>query len=118
MSSNTGTFSVPLPPVIETYFRTANAHDAQAVADCFAPDAIVVDEQREIRGPDAIRRWKEASNAQYAPHMEPLALHEEAETGRTIVTASISGTFPGSPVDLKFAFTLEQGRIARLEIDF
>ncbi|AGW14319.1 hypothetical protein DGI_2587 [Megalodesulfovibrio gigas DSM 1382 = ATCC 19364] len=107
-----------MPPVIETYFRTANAHDAQAVADCFAPDGVVVDEQREYRGPEAIRQWKDASNAQYAPHMEPLAMKEDSETGRTVVTASISGSFPGSPVDLKFAFTVEQGRIARLEIDF
>ncbi|GAB7080198.1 nuclear transport factor 2 family protein [Megalodesulfovibrio paquesii] len=109
---------VPLPPVIETYFRTANAHDAQAVADCFAPDGVVVDEQREFRGPEAIRQWKEASNVQYAPRMEPLAMKEEAENGRTLVTARVSGTFPGSPVNLQFAFTLEKGRIARLEIDF
>ena len=32
------------------------------------------------------------------------------------VTARVTGDFPGSPVDLRYRFTLEGATIARLEI--
>jgi hypothetical protein len=32
------------------------------------------------------------------------------------VTAEVSGTFPGSPVLLRFNFVLDEDRISRLEI--
>jgi hypothetical protein len=32
------------------------------------------------------------------------------------VTAEIRGKFPGSPIVLRFKFTLDDGRISRLEI--
>jgi hypothetical protein len=32
------------------------------------------------------------------------------------VRARVSGHFPGSPVELRYAFTLHGGKIARLEI--
>ena len=32
------------------------------------------------------------------------------------MTALVSGTFPGSPAQLRFAFTLDGGEIARLDI--
>ena len=36
--------------------------------------------------------------------------------GAAVVTAKLSGTFPGSPVDLDFRFTLKGKRISSLEI--
>jgi hypothetical protein len=36
--------------------------------------------------------------------------------GAVVVTAKLSGTFPGSPVDLDFRFTLKGKRISSLEI--
>ena len=38
------------------------------------------------------------------------------EGDRITVTARLTGNFPGSPVDLRYAFTLEGKEIARLEI--
>ena len=34
---------------------------------------------------------------------------------RDIVTSRLTGNFPGSPVDLRFAFRLERGKIASLK---
>lgn len=34
----------------------------------------------------------------------------------TIVTSRVIGSLPGSPVDLRYAFRLERGGIAALEI--
>jgi hypothetical protein len=33
-----------------------------------------------------------------------------------VVTSQVSGTFPGSPIDLRYVFTVEGGKIAALEI--
>jgi hypothetical protein len=33
-----------------------------------------------------------------------------------VVTAHVAGDFPGSPIDLRYAFVLAGDRIARLEI--
>ncbi|MBX3357113.1 MAG: hypothetical protein KF745_01665 [Phycisphaeraceae bacterium] len=39
---------------------------------------------------------------------------DQAET--TVVTAGVSGTFAGSPVDIRYQFMLNDGKITRLEI--
>ena len=45
---------------------------------------------------------------------EPWEILEER--GLTVVRARVTGRFPGSPALLTFAFQLEDGRIAALEI--
>jgi WD40 repeat protein len=49
-----------LDPAAGRYLDAVAAKDADAVAAAFAPDAVVVDVGREIRGRDAIRAWAEA----------------------------------------------------------
>ncbi len=48
-----------LAPAAGRYLDAVAAGDADAVAAVFAPDAVVVDVGREIRGRDAIRAWAE-----------------------------------------------------------
>ncbi len=36
--------------------------------------------------------------------------------GKTVVTALASGNLPGSPAQLRYAFILEGGKVARLEL--
>jgi ketosteroid isomerase-like protein len=106
--------SAPLPESLETYFTAKNRHDIDAMLAPFAEQAVVKDEGREMRGRAAIREWMEETTRKYRPTVE---VGEVAQTdGRTVVTALVSGTFPGSPAQLRFAFTLEDGRIARLDI--
>jgi len=53
-------------------------------------------------------------DAKYAATARP---HTVAQDGRAhVVTCNVSGAFPGSPVDLRYTFTLARGRIASLEI--
>jgi SnoaL-like domain len=49
----------PLDPAAQRYLDAVAAKDADAVAAAFAPDGLVVDVGREIRGREAIRRWAE-----------------------------------------------------------
>lgn len=102
-----------LPQPIADYFA-ADAKDAAAVAKCFTTDAVVIDERQTHRGRAAITRWKSEASAKYDYVAEPIAIHERGDT--TIVTAHLTGNFPGSPVDLRYVFTLAGGEIARLEI--
>ena len=112
MSSNIRPTLV-LPPPIARYF-SADTSDASAVARCFREDAVVVDEQRTHHGRAAIARWKVEASAKYQYTSEPLSL--ETSGGDTVVTTRLAGNFPGSPVTLRFHFTLRDDTIGRLEI--
>lgn len=107
------TQSPRLPQPIADYF-TADTGDSERLAQCFTQDAIVKDEGHTYTGQAAIKAWKTEASAKYQYTCEPF-LREESE-GQTIVTSHLVGNFPGSPVDLRFLFKLEAGKIAALEI--
>lgn len=100
-----------LPPAIASYFSPG---DAPALTAAFSTDAVVQDEGRQMRGHDAILAWRRETTAKYQPRFMPLAVTEQ--DGKVIVTAEVSGTFPGSPIKLDFTFTLQGDKIAALEI--
>jgi len=102
-----------LPLLIATYFA-ADTSDANTVARCFHEDSVVVDEHRTHRGRAAIARWKAEATATYHYTCEPVSL--ETCGDETVVTARVSGDFPGSPAMLHYRFTLENDAIVRLEI--
>jgi hypothetical protein len=103
-----------LPTILEEYFRAKNAHDEQGMAACFADDAVVFDEGAERRGTAAIEKWIADTTAKYRVSAQPNKLEEE--NGETIVTAKIAGNFDGSPIDLRFCFTLEGEKIKSLAV--
>jgi len=104
----------PLPAAICGYFAAANAQTSAGLENCFTETAVVVDEAYEYRGLDAIRVWRDECGAKYRPVVEILAV--EHDNGSVAVTGEVSGTFPGSPVALRYHFTLQRGRIQRLEV--
>lgn len=105
--------SITLPTPIAAYFA-ADRTDGDAVAQCFSEGAVVVDERKAYSGRDAIRRWRAEAASKYTYVAEPFAITEE--NGETVVTSRLTGNFPGSPIDLRYAFVLEGNFIARLEI--
>lgn len=106
--------SPTLPTPLAAYFAAANAHDTDAVLACFAAAARVRDEGKDLVGREAIRAWSEHAQAMYRPTYAVTGL--ETAGGRTVVTAEVSGSFPGSPLALRHHFTLAGGKIAALEI--
>lgn len=103
-----------IPDVVTNYFQAANARRPEEAAECFAQDALVHDEARDHVGRAAIREWVEETGAKYAATTVPEAA-TEAE-GKHIVTATVSGNFPGSPIELDYEFTLRDGLISELRI--
>jgi len=103
-----------LPALLAKYFAATNSHDVHTMLALFSAKAVVKDEGKEHRGIDAIRKWAEEAIRQYDFEVEPTGITEAA--GKTVVTGTVSGTFPGSPVQLRHAFSFEQEKISRLEI--
>jgi ketosteroid isomerase-like protein len=106
--------TVKLPKSLTEYFAAANTDDDDRVAACFAEDAVVRDEGRDIHGRGAIRAWAEESRRKYRFHAEVMTVEETAD--RTVVTAHLTGDFPGNPVDLRYRFKLAGPEIIALEI--
>ncbi len=77
-------------------------------------DAVITDEGQDYHGIDEIRAWKSKSNAQGQFTVEVLEVAEVG--GETVATTRVSGTFPGSPVQLHFHFTLKGDKIAAASI--
>lgn len=102
-----------LPTPIATYFQ-ADQSDGDAVAQCFTEDAVVIDERRTHTGRDAIVQWKAEASTRFRYTVDPFAV--ERRDSAMLVTAHVAGDFPGSPVDLRYAFELDGDKIARLEI--
>ena len=103
-----------LPRPIETYLRAENAGDVEALSECFTPYATVRDEGHLYEGLSAIKNWKTQTKKKYNHTVTPL----EISTSKGIATlkARLSGTFPGSPVTVKFHFELVDDQIASLQI--
>jgi hypothetical protein len=104
---------VDLPAPIAAYFTT-DAADAGDVARCFTENGVVIDERREHQGRHAIARWKTDASAKYHYTSEPLIV--DVSGAYVTVITRVTGEFPGSPIELRYRFTLEGDKIARLEI--
>jgi hypothetical protein len=105
---------IELPAPIAGFFHAHNSGKTDNFLDLFTADAVVSDEAHEYRG-DAIKTWLDGAIASFHPlHGEVIGLEESG--GQTIATAQVGGTFPGSPVQLRYQFTLQGGKIAALSI--
>lgn len=102
-----------LPAPIAAYFR-ADARNGRAVALCFTRQGVVLDEGQTHEGRAAIEAWKTDASRRFTYTTRPQSLERDAD--RLVVIGQVSGDFPGSPVDLRYVFMLEGGKIASLEI--
>jgi hypothetical protein len=104
---------VDLPAPIAEYFTTDGA-DPGGLSQCFTENGVVIDESREHEGRTAIARWKTEATAKYHYTSEPLSV--DVAGADVTVIARVTGQFPGSPIELRYRFTLEGNKIASLEI--
>lgn len=106
--------NTPLPDPIATFFEVSNGADPSALETCFADDAVVHDERQRHQGHEAIRAWLYEARRKYGYRAAPLDAVQQDSAMK--VRAEVSGTFPGSPIELDYVFRLDDGRIERLEI--
>src|ERR1700760_4307183 len=103
-----------LPALVIDFVRAQNSRDSDAVVACFAEDAVVQDEGREMRGLLAIKEWSDKSFERFHYDIAPTGIGEAGD--ETVLTATVTGDFPGSPVSLDFIFVIKGDRIAALSI--
>ena len=103
-----------LPKPIAFYIEAENRGDTEALAECFAKNAVVRDEGKTIEGLVAIKQWKAETRKKYQHTIEPLTSVQKDD--KIIVTNRLTGNFPGSPIELEFVFTLDGDKIASLDI--
>jgi ketosteroid isomerase-like protein len=103
-----------LPAIITELVNAQNTQDSASYADCFTSDATVFDEGHDHQGKEEMKTWIESANEKYQALLEPIE-YSESE-GKAVLTAKISGTFPGSPIVLKYNMEIVQGLISSLKI--
>lgn len=103
-----------LPKVITDLVNAQNSFDSVAYTNCFTETAVVFDEGKTHNGRVEIQHWIEESNEKYRSVMKPLGYAENGNIG--VLSTEISGTFPGSPIVLKFNFEMVDGLIQQLKV--
>lgn len=106
--------SLSLPDAITTYFSISNGANDTHLGDCFTQDACVLDEGETHCGRTAIQAWLRATRANIEYSVEPVSVSHQGNT--IVVTATVTGNFPGSPVQLDHTFQLAESQIQSLEI--
>jgi ketosteroid isomerase-like protein len=109
---------VPLstaPTVISSYFALDAERDVDGVTALFAADATVVDERETHHGSAAIRAWRAGPASRYEYTTE-VSRTEPAGPDHYVVTARLTGNFPGNSVELRHDFTIAGEEITRLVI--
>lgn len=99
-----------LPTPVQRYLAAENDHDPAAMAACFTANGKVADDGEIISGRDAIRAWARRVIDELRPTSSVTSV--ERSGPEVVVGVSISGTFEGSPADLRLTFVIEKDRIA------
>jgi hypothetical protein len=103
-----------LPKVVTDLIKAQNEFDSIAYANCFSETGVMLDEGKTHKGRAEIQHMIEEANKKYQSVMEPLEYIDNGTRG--VLAASCSGTFPGSPITLKFHFDIVGGQIRHLKV--
>ncbi|MFI6350065.1 nuclear transport factor 2 family protein [Streptomyces sp. NPDC050560] len=105
-------------PMQAVRYLVASDGEPEDVLPALAPGATIIDEGRSHTGEGAILEWRRRSRSggEFRYTRSFLGLLPSA-SGTFTATYRIEGNFPGSPVDLRYVFTLDDdGLVTRLEI--
>jgi SnoaL-like domain len=100
--------------LISGFAHDLNARNEENLAAIFTDTATVHDGGLEYRGPAAIRYWIQTTIERYALKLKILDV--SGQDDRWLFDAMVSGSFEGSPVRLEHHLTIENGKIAHLDI--
>ena len=104
-----------LPEPLASYFEAVNREDVESMLVPFAANAVVKDEGKTRSGVPELREWIEEVTEKYHTRFEVEDVVEDG-AGAVVAMGLVSGTFPGSPVRLRYTFRLSGRQITHLEI--
>lgn len=105
-----------LPGVVTEYLTAHRERDSHAAITAFTHDATVTDDGETYTGAAAIESWLNRSASEYTYTTVLTGVHSIDASHYTAVHR-LEGDFPGGVVDLRYQFTLRDGRIQRLVIE-
>jgi hypothetical protein len=104
-----------VPDVIRRYFVLDADREIESIVGLFTDDATVVDEGETRHGIAAIRAWQTGPASQYTYTTDVLGT-ETLAADRFVITARLTGNFPGATAELMWDFTVAGDRIRELVI--
>jgi len=87
-----------LKPPVSAYFDAIDPHGSDSVGALFSDEALIHDENVDHRGRAAIRDWTQDTYDRYSVQLTPSVVVADGDA--VVVTSGVSGTFPGSPIEL------------------
>lgn len=104
-----------VPRVVHRFVAAMNRADLIAASGCFTDDACVDEQFGRHHGRGGIQQWMLGVFRDFQPTLVPLrGIKSQADASLAV---SLSGRFPGSPVQVDFHFHISGRRILRLTID-
>jgi hypothetical protein len=103
-----------LPAVLRDFLPAHVTRDPTAL-DAFAPDAVVTDEGRTLRGHDEIAPWLRDAGTEFTYTTDVVGA-ERVDDDHWVAVLHLEGDFPGGVVDLRYRFTLRDGLVTELAI--
>ena len=104
-----------VPSVIAVCQAAHDQHAVDAALATFTEDAVVHDEDQDWAGVDQIRQWLVKTSSEYTFTRTLLGVEPNGPDA-WLVRNRLEGNFPGGVVDLRYEFTLDGERIAKLSI--
>jgi ketosteroid isomerase-like protein len=106
--------SISLQSPLADFFKATNARDTEALFALFASNATVDDEGFQYKGLDSIRGWIAETIERFRFSIDVIDASHAA--GQASITGIVTGDFPGSPVQVRYDFTLDQLKIVQLKL--
>lgn len=105
-----------LPAIIVRYLDAqADPAERERLADAFAPDARVVDDNVTYQGVDAIHGWLTTVASAYV-YTTTFVGQAREQGEQWVILARLEGNFPGGVVNLRYRFSVAENLIRDLVI--
>ena len=107
-----------LPVVLRDFLPAHLARDPGALR-AFAPDAVVTDEGRTLRGHDEIGPWLRDAGTEFTYTTDIVGaerVDDDLPGEHWVAVLHLEGDFPGGVADLRYRFALVDGLVSGLVI--
>jgi hypothetical protein len=105
--------NIQLTPLTARFVESMNAQNSAEFITCFASDAVVEDEGHTHRGTAKIQAWIEEAFRTAQPFLE--VTNAVFSDSGAVITGTLSGSFPGSPIVLNYHLTIAEDWITGLK---
>jgi ketosteroid isomerase-like protein len=111
---DTNTHTDQLPTTIQAFIEAHDARDADRALAQLSPQAVITDVGESFAGEEALRRFITEAGAEFTYTDEITGVARDGDV--CVVTHHLEGDFPGGEADLDYRFSLDNDRIARVDI--